>query len=338
MTGLTSERHRFSDLDEAQEYYHLQGMTDGLPVVLPTEERVQAMLEYAGLQPSDVIAKEDVRGKVFTAEKVAVNAVMAGCKPEYMPVVVAAVEAVADKAFSLHTNSTSTNGVGILALVSGPIARKLGINSGTGAMGHGFRANATIGRALGLIKINVYGSVPHEMDKSTLGHPGKYTFCFAEDDELIPWEPLRVERGFSRESSAVTVFATIAPLQISTFNYTRPEEFLTTIADAVLGVGSRHEELIVVMAPEVLEYVRRSGWAKRQIKDFIFEKAQRTGKEWNAWYRHERPFAGPNLEKRHPVVNSAEHITLVGAGGGAGPLVAIIGSWGGSSSITKEIK
>ena len=337
-SGYTSTRFRFSDLDEAQEYYHEQGMTDGLPIVLPTEDRVQAMLDYVGLQANDVIAEEGIRGKVFIAEKVAINSVMAGCKPEYMPVIVAAVQAISEPAFNLHANSTSTNGVGILAIVSGPITKQLGINSGTVAMGHGFRANATIGRALGLIKINAYGSVPHDMDKSTFGHPGKFSFCFAEDDDLVPWEPLRVEKGFAAESSTVTVVATVAPLQVSTYSYTKPEEFLTVVSDAMLALGRGHEEIVVVLSPEVLEYVKQSGWSKQRLKEFIFQNTQRTGKEWNDRFRQEHPFSGDDLDRSIHVVQSADHIILVGAGGAAGAFASIIGSWGGVSSITKEIK
>lgn len=337
-SGHTSTRFRFSDLDEAQEYYHEQGMTDGLPIVLPTEDRVQAMLDYAGLQANDVIAEEGIRGKVFIAEKVAINSVMAGCKPEYMPVIVAAVQAISEPAFNLHANSTSTNGVGILAIVSGPITKQLGINSGTVAMGHGFRANATIGRALGLIKINAYGSVPHDMDKSTFGHPGKYSFCFAENDDSIPWEPLRVEKGFAAESSTVTVVAALAPLQVNTHNYSRPEEFLATVSDAMLALGTEHEEVVVVLSPELVQYVRQSGWGKQQVKEFIFHKAQRTGNEWNERFSNIHPATGEDLEKSMPVVQSTDHIMLVGAGGDAGPFASIIGSWGTVSSITKEIK
>lgn len=337
-SGYTSTRFRFSDLDEAQEYYQEQGMTDGLPIVLPTEDRVQAMLDYAGLHPNDVIAEEGIRGKVFIAEKVAINSVMAGCKPEYMPVIVAAVQAISDPAFNLHANSTSTNGVGILAIVSGPITKQLGINSGTVAMGHGFQANATIGRALGLIKINAYGSVPHDMDKSTFGHPGKFSFCFAEDDDSIPWEPLRVEKGFAVESSTVTVAATVAPLQVSTYSYTKPEEFLTIVSDATLALGRGHEEIVVVLSPEVLEYVKRSGWSKQRLKEFIFQNTQRTGKEWNERFRQDHLFSGGDLDRPMHVVQSADHIILVGAGGAAGAFASIIGSWGGTLSITKEIK
>ena len=324
--------------EEAQEYYHSQGMTDGLPVVPPTEANVRVMLDYVGLQPSDIVAKEDVRGKVFTAEKIAVNAVMAGCKPQYMPVVVAAVRAISETPFNLHANSTSTNGVGMLVLVSGPIAKELGINSRTVLMGHGFRANATIGRALGLIKINVYGSVPGDMDNSTFGHPGKYSFCFAEDDDIIPWESLRVEKGFSPESSTVTVLAAVAPLQVSTYNHSQPEEILTIVSDAMLALGQGHEEAVVTISPEALEYLRRSGLSKQKTRELIFEKAQRTGREWNKWHRQEHPFIGDDLDRRFPVLKNVDQIIVVGGGGSAGAFVSIIGSWGGSTSITKEIQ
>ena len=255
-----------------------------------------------------------------------------------MSVVVACVEAMSETPFNFHANSTSTNGVGLLALISGPTARKLGINSSTVAMGHGFRANATIGRALGLIKINVFGSVPDQMDKSTFGHPGKYSFCFAENDDVIPWEPLRVEKGFSEDASTMTLFAALASLQVSTHNYSKPEEFLSIVADAMLGLGRGHSEGTIVLSPEILEYVRASGWTKKQIKEFIHDKTHRIGSEWNAWYRGDEPFSGDDLNRRLPVVSTPEHITVVGAGGDAGAFASIIGSWGGIESITKEIK
>jgi hypothetical protein len=313
-------------------------LTDGLPIIPPTEDKVKAMLDYAGLQPSDIIAREGIREKDFVAEKVAINAVMAGCRPEHMPVIVAAVEGMCEQSYNLQANTTTTNGAGVLALISGPIANELGINSGTVLMGHGFRANATIGRALALMKINIYGSVPHHMDKSTFGHPGKYTFCFAENDDVLPWEPHRVEKGFSAESSTVTVFAAVSPLQVNTHGYNDPEQLLSTASDAVIVLGPRHEEMMIVIAPELLEYFRRNGWTKPQIKEFVFEKSQRTGREWNYFARLEKLVTGDDLERRIPAIKSAEHITVVGAGGAAGPFISVIGSWGGSTSITKEIK
>lgn len=337
MATSTQNRFSFADYDEAQDYYLANGLTDGLPIVPPTEAKVRAMLNGAGLQPSDVVAVEGIRGKTFVAETVAVNAVMAGCKPEYMPVIVAAVKAISEPEFNFHANSTSTNGVGVLVLVSGPISSEIGINSGTVLMGHGFAANATIGRAMGLLKINAYGSVPHDMDKSTFGHAGQYTFCFAEDDSVIPWEPLRVEKGFSAAASTVTVFAANAPLQVSTHSNSRPPEILAIVSDAIRSMGLGPSEIVVVISPEILEYVRSSGWTKAQIKDFIFKNIHRTGSEWNAHYRTEHPFSGDDLNRGIPVVPSPDHLTVVGAGGSAGAFVSMIGAWGGVSSVTKEI-
>ena len=314
------------------------GMGDGLPVVPPTEAKVRAMLDYVGMRPSDVVAEEGVRGVRFSAEKVAVNAVMAGCKPEYMPVIVAAVRAVSEAPFNFHANSTSTNGVGVLVIVSGGIAKRLGINSGTVAMGHGFRANATIGRAMGLIKINVYGSVPHGMDKSTFGHPGKYSFCFAENDDLIPWEPLRVEKGYAETDSTVTVFAANSPVQVNTQNESAPEDFLSIVADASVVLGERHSEFALALSPELMGYIRSAGWTKPQIKEFVFERGTRTGQELNEKHRRISLYTGDDLRRRIPVVESVNEITLVGAGGDAGPFAMLIGAWGDVISITKKIE
>jgi len=191
---ITSRRFQFDDWDAAQEHYLDAGMTDGLPIIPPTEQRVRAMLDHAGLAPGDVIGVESIRQKRMTAEKVAINAVMAGCKPEYLPVVVAAAAAVCEPLFNLHASSTSTNGIAILVLVSGPYAQEIGMNSATGMMGNGNRANAAIGRALSLFKTNFYGSTAQDMDQSTFGYPGKYSFCFAETGTSAPglrWPPPR---------------------------------------------------------------------------------------------------------------------------------------------------
>lgn len=338
MTSLTSARISHADYAAAQEYYMSEGMGDGLPVAPPTEDKVRAMLDYAALEPSDVVAEEGVRGVAFTAEKIAINAVMAGCKPEYMPVVIAAVQAVSEPAFNFHANSTSTNGVGVLIVVSGGIAERIGVNSSTVAMGHGFRANATIGRALGLIKINLYGSVPHRMDKSTFGHPGKYSFCFAENDAVIPWEPLRIEKGYAESDSTVTVFAANSPVQVNTQNESAPEDFLSIVADASVVLGERHSEFLVALSPELMGYIRSAGWSKRRIKEFIFERGKRTGRELNEKHRRIHLYKGADLDKQIPVVAGIEQITVVGAGGDAGPFASLVGAWGDVISITKPIQ
>ena len=337
MNTFISARVRHAGYDDAQEYYMSEGMGDGLPVVPPTEDKVRAMLDYAALAPSDIIADEGVRGVQFTAEKVAINAVMAGCKPEYMPVIVAAVQAVSEPPFNFHANSTSTNGVGVLVIVSGDIARHIGINSSTITMGHGFRANATIGRAMGLIKINVYGSIPRDMDKSTFGHPGKYSFCFAENDDLIPWEPLRIEKGYNETDSTVTVFAANSPVQVNTQNESAPEDFLSIAADASIVLGERHSEFVLVLSPELMNYIRAEGWTKQQIKEFVLERGTRTGRELNEKHRRITLYTGDDLDKRIPVVESTDEITVVGAGGDAGPFAMLIGAWGDVISITKQV-
>ena len=332
-----SKRFEFSGIEEAQEYYFSEGLTDGLPVVIPTESNVADMLAAVELLPGDLIADEKVRGKRFVAETIAINAVMAGCKPEYMPIVIAAVKAISASSFNFHANSTSTNGVGILAVVSGKISEALEMNSGTVLFGHGNRANATIGRALGLIKINAYGSRPHEMDKSTLGHPGKYTFCFAENEDVSPWEPLRVEKGFSETSSTVTAFAASGPLQVTTSNYREPEEIFTIIGDAAKALGPGGTEMVVVLSPEILQHIARSNWTKYDAQEFIFRQSGRRGGDWNSTYRTEALFPDDRTNERIHVVKDAESITILAGGGMAGPFASVIGCWGGVSSVTKEI-
>ena len=184
---LKSERYEVSDTAEAIEFYYTKGWTDGLPVIPPTEGSIQAMLDGAGLAPTDEITFIEQRQVSVTAEKVAINAVMAGCKSEYMPVIVAALEGIGDPRYSYHGPSTSTGGSAVFMLVNGPIARELEINHGDNLFSPGWRANATIGRAVRLVMRNVIGTMPGQLDRSTLGHGGKYTYCIAENEEDSPW-------------------------------------------------------------------------------------------------------------------------------------------------------
>jgi hypothetical protein len=177
--SLQSATYEFADALEANEFYQDRGWTDGLPIVPPTEERVAACLNAAGLASGDVIGVERVRQRPLTAEKVAVNAVMAGCKPEYMPVVVAALRAMCQEQFNLHGSSASTGGSAPVMVVNGPIRTALGMNATHNVLANGNRANATIGRAIRLVLINMLGVVPGQLDRSTLGHAGKFTCCFA---------------------------------------------------------------------------------------------------------------------------------------------------------------
>ena len=211
---LQSQRIETADADAANDLFRQNGWTDGLPIVPPTEERVRACLAAAGLAPDTVVGVEPVRALALTAEKVAINAVMAGCRPEYLPVVLAAVEAMCDEAYLLHGSSASTGGSAPLIIVNGPVRHALGMHSTHNALANGSSANATIGRAIRLLLITMLGCVPGEMDKSTLGHPGKFTFCIAEDEEDSPWTPLAQERGVPPDASAVTVLACESPRQV----------------------------------------------------------------------------------------------------------------------------
>src|SRR2546426_60646 len=197
---LTAAEQPVATWVEGVETYFERGWTDGLPVVPATEDAVWRFLEAGGRKPGDVVITEPVRRRTITAEKIAINAVMAGCRPEYMPVLLAALEAMADPAFTLHGAITSTGGSATLLVVNGPIRTRLGFNAGGNVFGPGWRANATLGRAIRLITLNCLGALPGLLDRSTQGHPGKYTFCIAELEEESPWEPLHVARGLPREA------------------------------------------------------------------------------------------------------------------------------------------
>src|SRR5439155_731742 len=195
MTPLSSRRHEVADALEANELFRRSGWTDGLAIVPPTESRVRECLDWVGLSPADVIGTKPVRGVTLGAEKVAVNAVAAGCLAPYFPVVVTAIQAMCDPAFLLHGATASTGGSAILLVVNGPIRREIGMNARDNVLGNGHRPNATIGRAVRLVLMNVLGCVPGALDRSTLGQPGKFTLAIAEDEDDSPWMPLAEERG-----------------------------------------------------------------------------------------------------------------------------------------------
>ncbi len=321
------------------EYYSAAGWTDGLPVVPPTVSRVTEFLDRAGRTPSEIVGVEPAKGRVITAEKVAVNAVMAGCLPEHLPVVLAAVEAMAEDEYNMHGTSVSTQGAAPMTLVSGPAARELGINSGVGVFGPGHRANASIGRAVRLVVSNVTGAAAGELDKATMGHGGKYSWCIAEAEDVSPWEPLHVERGLHADRSAVTVFAALAPNQATNHTGNSPEPILASVADAMLTSGPPSQsEIVVVLGPEHVGYVRSAGWSKRRVKEFLHGAARRKASEWakaDALPCPSRP------DEYVGVTAGPDSVTVLVAGGAAGGFSAVIPLWGGgagSRSVTKPIR
>ena len=252
---MASDPHQTLDYLEAVEFYFNQGLTDGLPVVPPTPDRLAEFLDSVNLKPDDIVGIVPVGAIPITAEKVALNAVMAGCLPEYMPVIVTGIEAMVDDEFSLNATAASTSGSSHMLVVGGKVVDELGINYGVNMLGPGARANSTIGRAIRLILMNVCGALPGVLDKSTLGNPGKYTACIAEDESLTPWPPLHCDYGIPESQNAVTAFACYAPVQVSDHRSGTAEEVLTRIADAIVAYPyyARGCEIMVILVPEHLD-------------------------------------------------------------------------------------
>jgi hypothetical protein len=342
-------RHSLSSSDDPIQYCYEQGWTDGLPVVPPTEERVAAMLAGTPLSPATVVAKIAPSWAKATVEKIAVNAVMAGCLPAYMPVVIAAVKAMTDPALNLNGMQCSTHLSTPLVVVNGPARLELGMNSGSNLFGQGNRANATIGRAVKLILTNIGRAIPGVTDKATLGHPGKYTYCIAENEEQSPWDPLHVERGFKREQSAVTVFGCEAPHNINNQASQNAFDLAFTIADTMATLGKNmlyaQGEVMLVVCPSHAETIAHDGWSKQHFKEYLYEKARKPvrlvklgglyGREvnrnfWPRWVNRE------DENEMVPLVRRPSEITIV-VGGGPGRHTAFLPGWA-TPSVTVAVE
>jgi hypothetical protein len=340
---LKSRRHMAQDLAGAIELCYTNGWTDGLPVIPPTAGLVEAMLNAAGLAPDHQLAFIENRQVSVTAEKVAINAVMAGCKAEYMPVVAAAVEALADPLYGYHGPATSTGGSAVFMVVNGPIARELDINSGDNLFGPGWRANATIGRAVRLVMRNVIGTLPGELDRSSLGHGGKYSYCIAENEAESPWPPFHTTRGFRPEQNVVTVFAALAPHQISNQLSADAQGILETFcAQMRMSAGTaRQPQYAMVFAGEHSQTIKKSGWTREQVQKYVFEHSQASMAECKR--AHIKPGEiEPGDEKTLvPLVQEPSDLLVISAGGRAGVQSCYIPGWGGkngSQSVSREIR
>ena len=324
-SSLVSQVHQCDNVFALQEYFFENGWTDGLPVVPPTPERVSEFLEAAGGEPNETIGLVPTRQRRITVEKCAINAVMAGCRPEYFPVVVAVLKAMLHPVYNFHGSITSTGGSAQLVVVNGPIREQLGLNSGVNLFGPGNRANATIGRAVRLILINVCGAVPGVLDKATHGHGGKYSMVIAEDEETSPWPPLHVDRGFSADTSTVTVFAAEAPHNIQDHKSTTGEGILSSIAMEMASAGSWSDgESAIVVAPEHARLLRRDGWSREAVSNCLYLRAVRTYDELQRAGKIESAKHAGRVGHRG---RGPEDILLLVAGGQAGGHSAFIPSW-----------
>lgn len=342
-TESRSRTQEVSDTAEAIEFYYSKGWTDGLPVVPPSEGSIRVMLDAAGLGLQDEIVFIEHRQVSVTAEKAAINAVMAGCKPEYMPVIVAALEAMGDTRWGFHGPATSTGGAAVMLLVNGPIAGELMIHCQDDLFGPGWRANATIGRAVRLVMRNVIGCLPGGLDRSTLGHGGKYTFCIAENEQESPWPPVHVERGFRPEHSTVTVFAALAPHQFyNQLSNTAEGVLHTACAQMRLSAGvGMQPQYVLCLAGEHMKVMASDGWSKEDIKRFCFEHTQSSHADLKRINVMPGEILPGDETTMRPLVPSSEDFIVVAAGGRAGAFSAFIPGWGGkktSQSVTKEIR
>ena len=272
LSGLDSVQ---GAIDTIEQYFENQ-WTDGLPIVPPTEALVDRMVEASGRDPTDVLGVVPPRLGIATVEAVATNAVMAGCRPEYMPVVVTAVEAALDERFDLLGLQATSDPAAPLVIVSGPIVQQVGINNGIGLFGHGNRANATIGRALRLVMVNVGGGHPDSGDKSTLGSPSKYSYCIGVDVDS-PWAPLHTEFGFDPGDSCVTLYACDGPRGNNPAGSGSMEFALWILADSMSNLN--HNILsgghaVVVMSPLIAHTLSGEGWSKEEVKSYLYEHAR----------------------------------------------------------------
>ena len=349
---LASRQISLGAYDDEVESCYERGWSDGLPVVPPTVERVFRMLQGTARGAEEVIGAVPPNLAPCSVEKVAVNAVMAGCKPEYLPLVLAAVEAALIDEFCMHGLLCTTWFASPVVIVNGPAAGRVGMNSGANALGQGNRANATIGRALQLVIRNVGGGRPGEIDRSALGNPGKYTFCFAEDEAGSCWESLAQERGIAPGASAVTLFAGNGVQPLMDQKSRTPESLARTLAAGLRGVGhtklatvpgvSLSGDALVVITPEHQRVFAEAGWSKQRLRSELEDLLTIPGRELVAGAGGiAEGIPESHAEGSYPKFRPGG-LLLVRAGGGAGMFSAIISGWVasgelGSIPVTKEV-
>ncbi len=333
---LRARRLEIGDGDDIFEFMFDQGLTDGLPVVPPTPERVIRMLGGTKRDPQSLIGICPPNMAPLTVEKAAINAVMAGCKPEYFPVVIAALEAVLDEQFNIHGVLATTHFPTPVIIVNGPIRERIGMNMKMNVFGQGNRANATIGRAVQLVVRNVGGGRPGEVDRCAMGHPGKFTFCFPEWEERSNWEPLHVERGFQRSDSTVTLYAGGSPTPIVDQLSRDAHSLATSYGIALRAISHPKQfgygEIVVAVSPEHVDTFAKDGWTKDQVRARIQEASARPVRELIrdndcAEGIPQETAERLGLDTMLPKFRDPKSITLVVAGGEAGKWGAYLCGW-----------
>jgi hypothetical protein len=336
------------DFDAVNALMRSRGWSDGLPLIPPTAARVERMLAYCDRPWDQPVAKMAPRYGEATPLRLAANAVMAGCRPEYFPLLVLAIEAMCEEPFNLYAIQATTHLCAPLVVVNGPVAKELDINSGHNAFGPGWQANATIGRAIRLALVNIGGAIPGSGDMSTFGAPSKFSYLAAENEAQSPWEPLHVERGLPREASAVTVIGAECPRNVNDHESITAEGILTTIAGTLVGTGTNdiyyESQPLIVMGPEHARTVADGGYSKAGAKRYIHEHAHlplgRFSKE-NIERRMritwKEKYATAGMDAPVYMVQKPEDI-LIAVIGGAGKHSAVIQTFGATKAITRPLK
>jgi hypothetical protein len=342
---LRSRRVDLGPLEDEAEAMFERGWTDGLPVVVPTEARVLRMLQGTTRDAQEVVAVVPPDLVECTVEKVAVNAVLAGCRPEYLPVVLTALEAACTDEFNAHGVLATTMPVGPVIVVNGPVRRRIGMNAGVNVLGQGNRANTTIGRALQLVIRNVGGGRPGGVDRATQGNPGKVGFCFPEDEEGSPWEPFHVSRGFDGDASTVTLFAGEGPRGIVDQLSREPDSLARSFAACLRTV--QHPKLplafdaVLVVGPEHGRVFRAAGWSRDRLLGRLHELLQLPGHEIVRGAGGIAEGAPTSVAESTVPKFKADGILIVHAGGTAGLFSSIIAGWAngatGSHPVTREV-
>ena len=318
-----------------------RGWTDGLPVVPPTPERVMRMLRGADRDAGEIIGSIPPDRVPCTVEKLAINAVMAGCKPEYFPLVIATVEAALEDRFCMHGLLCTTYFSAPVVIVNGPAARRTGMNSGVNALGQGNRANATIGRALQLIIRNVGGGVPGGIDRAAMGNPGKYTYCFAEDESDADWPSLAMDRGYSREDSVISLFAGEGLQAIVDQQSRTPQSLAGSLAASLRTVA--HYKLfgmcdaILVISPEHRRVLREGGWSKADLRAALYDRLRVSGQDIMRGADGVAEGMPDRFRKKllHKFRDDGLHI--VSLGGKAGMFSAIISGWVAAGNMGSQM-
>ena len=331
---LQSTRVEAEDVFDAQELFHARGWTDGLPVVPPTPAAVQACLDWAMLPPEHLVGIEPVRERAITAEKLAVNAVMAGCAPPHFPLVVTAFTAMLGEEFLLHGATASTGGCAVLLVVNGPIRRELGMAGGFNVLGNTDRASATVGRAVRLALMNLLDVRPGEIDRSTLGHPGKFSYCIAEDEENSPWDSLAAARLGDPHVSAVTAVASMGPRQLMNEWTTDPREICETFAAEIranqLNYSIWPGNYTLIVPPQLRSHFAAAGWTRRDVQECVAERAVVRRGAWADVGKGS--VVKDRADRAYRALEDPDDLLVVAAGGPAGGFGAVIPPWLGTRS------